>query len=422
MAPGPAPVPAFGAGVAAGFPPAEASAARTPEEAQRLAWRILVAAFALWLGAVGGAIYGATAWVRTATVTAPATLAVSQGVVLLQEREGGPLLNARNGMAMQEGDALEVRDNAQARLDLAGAATLHLGARARLVLEKLQAGRFTPTAGDLEFQHTAGSVRAVVNENTPVPLALETPYGTVTMQPGDYVIAVDGPRAQVLARAGTATVSVGANPPVALAGGERAHLAPDMPATGPFVGGADLLVNGDFAAGLTAWQPRDMQETDRPDRLGERAVVREAVAGSERTALRVTRESELQTHNETGVVQPLDADVSVYPRLLLSAWVKVRSASLSGGGYLGTEYPLMLRLRYRDASGTGQTWYRGFYYQNPERRPADRGQHVPEDTWVPFEFDLAQLPEPPSFLYALEVLGAGHDFDALVTDVRLVPQ
>ena len=48
---------------------------------------------------------------------------------------------------------------------------------------------------------------------------------------------------------------------------------------------------------------------------------------------------------------------------------QVRSASLSGGGYLGTEYPLMLRLRYRDAAGNGQTWYRGFYYQNPELRP-----------------------------------------------------
>jgi len=100
----------------------------------------------------------------------------------------------------------------------------------------------------------------------------------------------------------------------------------------------------------------------------------------------------------------------------------VRAASLSGGGYLGTEFPLMLRLRYRDAAGEGQVWYRGFYYQNPERRPAERGQLVAQDTWTSVRFDLAELPERPMFLYALEVLGAGHDFDAVVADIRLVAE
>jgi len=37
-------------------------------------------------------------------------------------------------------------------------------------------------------------------------------------------------------------------------------------------------------------------------------------------------------------------------------------------------------------------------------------------------FDLAELPERPMFLYALEVLGAGHDFDAAIADVRLVAE
>ena len=148
----------------------------------------------------------------------------------------------------------------------------------------------------------------------------------------------------------------------------------------------------------------------------------EAVEGQERTALRVTRTSDLQTHNETGVVQELNADVSVYPEVILSGLVKVRAASLSGGGYLGTEYPLMVRLRYRDAAGNGQTWYQGFYYQNSERRPVERGALVAPDTWTRFQLDLTQLPERPWFLYAIEVLGAGHNFDAAVTDLQLVAQ
>ena len=414
--------PGFETAVATTFPPAEARAARTPEQAQRLAWRVLLGAFAVWLGLAGGGVYALTTWLRTSTVVAAANLEISQGVVLLQERGAGPSLNARDGMPMQEGDALEVTEGALARLELPGQAILRLGPRARLVLAKLRAGRFSPAAGQLAFQHTAGAMRLQVAPDLPGPVALETPYGTVTVDAGDYVVAIDGPRAQVLVRQGTATVSVGADPPLALTAGERAELAANAAASGPFVGGANQIANGDFAADLARWQARDTQEANRPDRLGTRAVVQEPLDDVPHAALRVSRESRFQTHNETGVVQQLNADVSVYPRLVLSAQVKVRSASLSGGGYLDTEYPLMLRLRYRDAVGNGQTWYRGFYYQNPELRPTDHGELVSENAWVRFQLDLATLPEPPVFLYALEVLGAGHDFDALVTDIQLTPQ
>ena len=413
---------AIGAAIATTFPPAEARAARTPEQAQRLAWRVLLGAFAVWLGLAGGGVYALATWLRTATITAPANLEINQGVVLLQERGAGPSLNARDGMAMQEGDALEVTEGALARLDLPGQAVVRLGPRARVVLVKLRAGRFAPAAGALAFQHIAGSLRLQVAPDAPRPLAVETPYGTVTVEPGDYVVEIDGPRAQVLVRQGAATVSVGANQPLAVAAGERAQLAANAAASGPFVGGANLVANGDFSADLAGWQARDMQEPNRPDRLGVRAIMQEEIEGVPRAALRVSRESRFQTHNETGIAQQLNADVAVYPRLVLSARVKVHSASLSGGGYLDTEYPLMFRLRYRDAAGNGQIWYRGFYYQNPELRPTDHGELVPENTWVRFQLDLAELPEPPVFLYALEVLGAGHDFDALVADVQLTPQ
>ncbi len=408
--------------MATSFPPAEARAARTSEEAQRLAWRVLLAACAVWLAVAGGGVYALATWVRTATITAAANLEIEQGVVLFQEHGSGPSLNARDGLTLQEGDALEVTDTALARLDLPGQAVARLGPRARLVLAKLRAGRFAPSAGGLLFEHSAGALRLQVADGATLPLALDTPYGTVTVEPGDYVVAVEGPRAQVLVRQGAATVHVGANPPLRLLAGERGHLAANAAASGPFAGGANLVVNGDFAARLAGWETRHEEEAERPDQPGQRAVELDTIDGATRTALHVHRTSEHQTHNETGLIQAVNADVSVYPRLLLSAWVKVRSASLSGGGYLGTEYPLMLRVGYRDAAGNGQTWYRGFYYQNPERRPTDRGTLVPEDAWSHFQIDLAQLPAPPAFVYSVEVLGAGHDFDALAADVQLTPQ
>jgi hypothetical protein len=407
--------------VADAFPPAEARPARTPEEMRRLAWRVLIAAFGAWLVLAGAAVYGLRLWVDAATVPAPATLQVEQGIVLFQDRGAGPLLNARNGMRLQEGDALEIKDNSLARLDLPGRGTLRLGPNAHVVLADLRAGRFNAAAGRVSVQHTAGTVRAEVEAAAPGPLALETPYGTVRMGAGDFVVAVPGPRADVYVRAGSATVSI-YNDSFPLAAGERTRLAPDAAAEGPLPGAANLVRNGDFAAGLDGWRARDAQEDNRPDRLGERLVVAETVDGLPRPALRVARASRFDTHNETGVEQDLHVDVSVYPRLRLTALVKVQAASLSGGGYLGTEYPMMLRLRYRDVAGNGQTWYRGFYYQNTEGRPTSRGEVVPQGAWTRVQVDLAELPERPAFVYSLEILGAGHDFDALITDVQLVAE
>lgn len=412
--------PPLAATVADAFPPAEARPARTPEEMQRLAWRVLSTAFAAWVALVVLGVYGVAFWVHTSTVAAPASLAVTQGIVLFQDRGAGLPQNARDGMTLQEGDVLEVKDNSLARLDLPGRATLHLGPNVHLVLPELRAGRFNAAAGRLSFQHTAGTVRVEVPTGAPGPLALETPYGTVGMGPGDYVVAVRGPRAEAYVRAGAATVSVYSDRKE-LQAGERALLAVDAPAV-KLAGPANLVTNGDFAAGVEGWRTHDTQEANRPDRLGERSVVWETVDGVMRPALRVARASRFDTHNETGLEQDLHVDVAVYPRLLLSAMVKVQSASLSGGGYLGTEYPMMLRLRYRDAAGNGQTWYRGYYYQNAEGRPTTRGELVSQGVWTPIQVDLSELPDRPVFLYSLEVVGAGHDFDALITDVRLVAE
>ncbi|MBX5491201.1 MAG: hypothetical protein IRZ14_08570 [Chloroflexi bacterium] len=402
------------------FPAAEARATRTPEEAQRLAWRVLTVAFGVWLVLAIGTAVGAVQWFHTATVAAPATLYLTQGIVLFREREGAPLQPARDAMPIFEGDTLEVTDNALATLALPGTGTLYLGPGVRLRVRDLRAGRFNPEVARVGFQQTAGAVRFEIVADTARPPSVETPYGTVTMGPGDYVVAVQGRTALALARRGEARVSVGADIHP-LRADQRIHLAAGAPAEGPYDGAPNLVRNGDFSDGLAGWQPHDeLERTPRLDRGGQREIVTTDVGGQLTTALRVSRQSLLQTHNETGVMQTIHADVAVYPEVRLSALIRVRQASLSGGGYLGTEYPAMLRLHYRDAAGNGRTWVHGFYYQNPEERPVERGSQIPRDTWVRFEVDLAELQPRPITIYALEVLGAGHDFDALITDVQLV--
>ena len=60
--------------------------------------------------------------------------------------------------------------------------------------------------------------------------------------------------------------------------------------------------------------------------------------------------------------------------LNLSGLVKVSSASLDGGGYAGSEYPLMFRIQYVAENGGTYNWTHGFYVQNGTNRPTDMGE------------------------------------------------
>ena len=199
-----------------------------------------------------------------------ASLRISQGIVLYHERTSTPLQQARDGTMMREGDTLEVQDNAFARLELPQGQRLHLGPGTRIVLAELREGRFNSRASRLAVEHTAGHVRAEVAATPDNPLALETPYGTVVSQGGDFVTVVRGTQAQVLVRQGAATVLVGADQ-LPLGAGQRAELALNVAAAGPFMGAPNLIKNGDFAAGFAGWQARDTQEANRTDRSANAA-------------------------------------------------------------------------------------------------------------------------------------------------------
>ena len=118
----------------------------------------------------------------------------------------------------------------------------------------------------------------------------------------------------------------------------------------------------------------DKGEPGRPDVGGTRRLVEETIAGRKVQALRITRDTAKDTHNETGIVQEIERDVSAYRTISFTAWVKINRASLSGGGYLGSEYPMMFRVNYSDEKGGRPGWSHGFFYANPENRPTDGGE------------------------------------------------
>ncbi|MGE3271125.1 MAG: hypothetical protein AB7P40_20410, partial [Chloroflexota bacterium] len=114
--------------------------------------------------------------------------------------------------------------------------------------------------------------------------------------------------------------------------------------------------------------------------------------------------------------------VSAYRTIAVTGWVKVNEASQSGGGYLGSEYPVMIRISYVDEKGGRPGWTHGFYFSNPEMRPTENGEIIAQGEWYPFLARLTDLPDRPILLRSIEVLSAGHDFDAVVADIRIIAE
>jgi hypothetical protein len=247
---------------------------------------------------------------------------------------------------------------------------------------------------------------------------VDTPHGSAVLAIGDYGLEVAGAQTRLSSRAGYASIS-GKGGTAGLKAGEKIVLSGDAIA-GPTAEGDALIRNSDFSLGFSEWGPIDRNEEGRPEEPGQRTLVPEKVGGHDDIALRVQRLSPRGIHGETGLMQVISKDVSDYQSLALRANVKVTGQSLSGGGYMGYEYPVMIRVRYRDASGGQIDWSHGFFTTNPEGRPTPGGEEVPGGEWVSYNCDLMKVSPKPVYLISVEVLGSGHTYDGSIANLDLV--
>jgi len=125
------------------------------------------------------------------------------------------------------------------------------------------------------------------------------------------------------------------------------------------------------------------------------------------------------THADLGIAQDLEQDVSDFEKLQLRLRLRVDYHSLSGGGVLASEYPLIVKLVYMDAFGRSQEFYRGFYYHNEEGNPVDNGELVPRGEWMDVTVDLFSIVPRPAYLISLSLFASGHDFDSRVSGVSI---
>ncbi|MBI4213646.1 MAG: FecR domain-containing protein [Chloroflexi bacterium] len=388
---------------------------------ERATW--LVLALALLLFGVLATALSARAADLVAYVEAPGTIEEISGVLLVRPGETAAQGSVAAGADVFPGDRLQVSFGSTARVRLFDGSYVDLFPETRLRIDRARAPRFGGRRAETQLGMEAGATRVVVASGEPGIRLFELmiPTGVARLEPGEYTVRIGDDATRISVWDGKATMLIDRQvvdiPPgkkIILTGDGRFELADAL---------ENVLVNGRFTDRLypldgSGWQ--FFEDQTSADVRGQISVEVPREINAPGPAVRFTRQSVSQTHNETGLRQRLERDVAGARAVVLAGWLKIDDASLSGGGYLGSEYPVMIRIRYSTIRGGEQVWTQGFYYQNPENRPVGYGDRKRQGEWEYFEKDLTALMPSLTFLHDIQVLAAGHSYDASVANLRLL--
>lgn len=400
----------------------------------RIAWVVLLGAFLVFC-ALAAAIPLAARWyLLHAQVSRPAILQVTAGTVLVVTPSSDEPIAVVDRREIEPGTLVQTDQRSQAtlvfpangELSSPDLATVQIYTDTQLRLLESSRPRFSLSEDADRISLEVMSGRARVNTTDLQPRGLQTetrlPQATAYLGPGSFSVAVTNELAQVASRFGQAQVDA-TGVRVELSDEERTVIVTGEPPGAPGPMPENLIANGDFQLPLG---PPDWLVTHYPE--GDpTAGTTEMVEVGGREAVRFQRINQPPTHTETGITQILDRNVQDYDSLNLQMDVLLRWQSLGGAGEQSSEFPLMFWLDYVDIYGNHQFWTHGFYYRDPpEQWVVTGGEKIQANIWFPFESGnlLERLPmegrPPPDHINWLRVYASGHNYDSLVSEVRLI--
>ncbi|MBM3127441.1 MAG: FecR domain-containing protein [Chloroflexi bacterium] len=394
---------------------------------ERAAWSVMWGAFFAFLLLAAAIPLGIQYYIEHATTPQLVTLEVIGGTVRVREPNSAAPIAVTKTVQLPEGTAIETDETSRGILTFSDGSTTILFPSTQILVRQMRVATFPWGVEPISIfiDQTRGRVRVgaaqQVSSGGNVPPArvfqVSTAQLLAQLAEGSYAIEVSGDTSQVSVRDGAATVSA-LGKTVTVGRGQRTLARRDEAPRAAMPAAQDLIVNGDFM------DPRSRGWNDQielPNIPGAPAGQLSIVADG-RALLRIQRANSNQTSAITGVAQQINREVSDYRSLRLLADVRVQSHSLSGGGVVSSEYPLILRLKYRDVYGSEAEWVHGFYYQNTANNPTNNGELILSNVWVPYESGnlLETLDPRPFFITSIQVYASGWDYDSFVTGIRLI--
>lgn len=406
---------------------------------ERLAWAILLVAFAVFCFLAAGIPLSARWYVYNAMRPQLASVISNSGTTLVAATgapdpvglpEGARKTDLREGARIEENSA-----TSSSVLSLFDQSTVIIFPNSELTIKEMRSPRFqsSPRPNEITLNVPRGQIRVNVAPpgSRPVELRVETPHAATQFEEGSYSVDVVNDSTQVSVRAGTAIVTSERGKPVRLEAGQRSVIALDAPPSGPLPAAQNLIVNGDFRNAIVASPitqgPLAEGWVAYNDQGGDEGTVdgtAEVVMADGRRTVHFVRTNSNNNHGETGIRQTLNKLVADYVSLKLRFDVKLIHQSLSGGGQLSSEFPLMVRLNYKDVYGNDNHIVWGFYYRNPAGYHINEtGQRIPRDTWFPIEItELQSKLQDPMLITSIQIYASGWDYGSYVSEVGLIAE
>jgi len=403
---------------------------RNPE---RVAWTVLLAAFVVFSALAVLVPLGIRYYLTNATRAYEARVTCLEGTAVVENPEEGsarPVLQDET-FSVPEGMVVSVDESAQAIITFFDESQVRLFPGTSVVLQRMRAPRFgfSSHAAQITLYARGGRLYAdtVLRGSAPIQFEVQSPQAQALLaDDGGYIVEVSNERTEVIVQRGTANVVTTSLPAsdstssVELSSRQRTVVQFGQPPLAPLKAERDLVVNGDFASPLsTGWTVFNDQGGDGGELDGTATLA----VDEGRRAVRLLRPGTEINHCETIIEQVMNRDLAdPLTTLKVQLTIKLVDQTLSGGGYLSSEYPLMIRIRYRDIYGSEDEWIHGFYYQNADNNPTMNGQEIPRGTWYFYESEnlLDVLRIKPQRIVWLRVYASGWGYESYVSQVSLV--
>lgn len=426
--------------------PVLASAPRSAHAQMRSAWRVLLVSFACFSLLAAGVTAGLTTY--RANATKPRGGNVRQiatgNQAQVRSRQQSFWHDLAEGSAIGEGDTIRTGDDTHMTVALFDDSTVELSANTEVTFAQLRASQYIAANAAIQLQQDHGYLIVTANANSAfdrVAVNVRTRGSTIEARQRGTRFRVlvlpgqqdDPGRVDVSVLDGPNVTVEGAGQRVTVANGQQTVVSVGAAPTAPSVKQRELVENGNFQLGANA---RDRMPNhwegyadDGGDGAGTRAsaeIVPETVRGQSVNAVHFVRAGGNVDSDLIGMRQPLTfSELSEYDSVVLSADVKIISHSLSGGGALGSEYPVVFLVRYVSAKNDPIEAGRAFYVQNDDgNRTATsvlQGTQIKPGVWAEtFHWDLKQAYPVPYKLVSIQVYASGHDYDAFIANISIV--